>query len=181
MSGFADYEPEADRQALGVEVRTRAAEKADLEACARLIVARTGGSVDGRRRRLLGDLQDPRRYSAVACVGDEVVGYGGVIWHETTPADPPRMAPTGYYLVGLIVSPDWRRHGIGELLTVERMRWTAERADTIHYFANLANGPTLDLHEHLGFTEITRDFTFPGNPLKPGTGVLLRAPLKKHH
>jgi ribosomal protein S18 acetylase RimI-like enzyme len=91
------------------------------------------------------------------------------------------MAPTGFYLVGLIVSPAWRRHGIGELLTVERMRWTAERADTIHYFANLANGPTLDLHKQLGFTELTRDFTFPGNPLKPGTGVLLQAPLKKHH
>ncbi|WP_406054852.1 GNAT family N-acetyltransferase [Kribbella sp. NBC_00889] len=181
MSGFADYEPETDRRALGAEVQTRPAKEADLDACARLIVARTGGSVDGRRRRLLGDLQDPRRYSAVACVSDEVVGYGGVIWHEATSADPPTTAPTGYYLVGLIVSPAWRRHGIGELLTIERMRWTAERADTIHYFANLANGPTLDLHARLGFTELTRDFTFPGNPLKPGTGVLLRAALTKDH
>jgi ribosomal protein S18 acetylase RimI-like enzyme len=180
MSVFAEYEPGTERRALGAEVGTRGAEEADLDACARLIVARTDGSVDGRRRRLLGDLQDPQRYSAVACVGDEVVGYGGVMWHELTSADPPTTAPTGYYLVGLIVSPDWRRHGIGELLTVERMRWTAERADTIHYFANLANGATLDLHERLGFTEITRDFTFPGNPLKPGTGVLLRATLTKH-
>lgn len=177
MSGFAEYEPGADRRTPGTAVRVRPAEAADLEACARLIVARTGGSVDGRRRRLLGDLQDSRRYSAVASAGDEVVGYGGVIWHEPSPADPPTVAPAGYYLVGLIVSPGWRRHGIGELLTRERLRWTAERADEIYYFANLANGATLDLHADLGFTEVTRDFTFPGNPLKPGTGVLLRAPL----
>lgn len=57
------------------------------------------------------------------------------------------------------------------------MRWTAERADEIYCFANLANRPTLDLHERLRFEEVTRDFSFPGAPLEPGTCVLLRAPL----
>lgn len=32
-------------------------------------------------------------------------------------------------------------------------------------------------YERFGFEEVTRDFTFPGAPLQPGTGVLLRAPL----
>ena len=68
-------------------------------------------------------------------------------------------------------------NGIGELLTTERIRWTAERSDAVYYFANLANGPILDLHQSFGFTEVTRDFTFPRAPLKPGTGVLLRAEL----
>jgi ribosomal protein S18 acetylase RimI-like enzyme len=150
---------------------------ADLDVCAQLIVSRTGGSADERRVRLQADLDDPTRYSVVACVDDQVIGYAAVIRHELSPDDPPTTAPTGYYLIGLIVSPDWRRHGIGELLTTERLRWTAERADDVYYFANLANGAILDLHERFGFTEVTRDFIFPRAPLKPGTCVLLRAEL----
>ncbi len=177
MSGFADYQPDVDRQPTGAAITVRPAELADLEACGRLIVSRSGGSVEARTHRLMAEVREPDRYAAVACAGDEVIGYGGVIHHEISPGDPSDVAPSGYYLVGLIVAPAWRRHGIGEQLTVDRMRWTADRADAIYYFANLANGATLDLHHSLGFTEVTRDFTFPGDPLQPGTGVLLRADL----
>jgi ribosomal protein S18 acetylase RimI-like enzyme len=178
VSGFADYQPDVDRQSPRAAVAVRPAQLSDLEASARLIVSRTGGSVEARTHRLMADLRDPERYAAVACADDEVIGYGGVIHHQVSPEDPPDTAPTGYYLVGLIVARDRRRRGIGELLTVERMRWTADRADSVYYFANLANGATLDLHNRLGFTELTRDFSFPGDPLQPGTGVLLRAGLR---
>jgi len=175
VTNFAEYAPDAGRQVLDTPIEIRPMGADDLDACAELIVSRTGGPVAERRTRLLSDLNDPTRYSVVACVGTEVVGYAAVIHHEVSPDDPRTTAPTGYYLVGLIVSPNWRRHGIGELLTTERIRWTAERSDTVYYFANLANGPILDLHQSFGFTEVTRDFTFPRAPLKPGTGVLLRA------
>lgn len=69
------------------------------------------------------------------------------------------------------------RHWIGELLTVDRMRWTAERAAAVWYFANVANGATFDLYRRFRFVEVTRDFTFPNAPLAPSTGVLLRATL----
>ncbi|MER7247096.1 GNAT family N-acetyltransferase [Kribbella sp. NPDC000426] len=175
MSGFAEYQPGVGRQA--VEVGVRPAVPADLQACAELIVTRTGGSAAERRNRLHADLEDPERYIAVAVVGDEVVGYGGVIHHELSPADPPTTAPTGYYLIGLIVSPDRRRSGIGELLTRDRIRWVTERAGEVYTFVNLSNGAIRDLHENFGFTEVTRDFVFPGAPLEPGTCVLLRAGL----
>jgi ribosomal protein S18 acetylase RimI-like enzyme len=177
VSNFADYRPEAGRREPSRQVEVRPARDEDLEACARLIVSRTGGSAAERLERLQGDLRNPDRYTAVACVDGQVIGYGAVIHHVLSPTDPPKTAPTGYYLVGLIVSPEWRRHGIGELLTEDRLRWTARRADAIYYFANLANGAILDLHQRFGFTELTRDFTFPKAPLEPGTGVLLRAPL----
>lgn len=177
MSTFAEYEPDAGRQAPDSPVVIRPMAAYDLDACAQLIVSRTGGPAAERKDRLLSDLHDPTRYSIVACVETDVVGYAAVIHHEVSPDDPPTTAPTGYYLVGLIVSPDWRRHGIGELLTTERIRWTAERANAVYYFANVANAPILDLHESFGFTEVTRDFTFPRAPLKPGTGILLRAEL----
>jgi ribosomal protein S18 acetylase RimI-like enzyme len=128
---------------------------------------------------LEGDLADPEPYTVVADVGGEVAGYGAVIPHAISPEDPPTTAPDGYYLIGLIVSPRWRRHGIGELLTRERMRWTAERANEIYTFVNLSNGAILDLSKRFGFTEVTRDFTFPNAPLKPGTCVLLRAALQQ--
>lgn len=176
MSGFAAYEPGVARQAVDVVVRPAVA--ADLTACAELIVTRTGGPVEQRRQRLEDDLANPERYTVVAEIDGGVVGYGAVIRHQLSPADPPNTAPDGYYLIGLIIAPDRRRHGIGELLTRERMRWTAERADEIYYFANVANGAILDLNGSFGFTEVTRDFTFPNAPLKPGTCVLLRAALR---
>jgi ribosomal protein S18 acetylase RimI-like enzyme len=175
MTGFAEYRPGVARQAVDVVIRP--AVDADLTRCAELIVSRTGGPVDVRRARLVADLEHPDKYTVVAEIDGEVVGYALVLRHQLSPTDPPNTAPDGYYLIGLIVSPDWRRYGIGDLLTTERMRWTAERADEIYYFANLENGATLDLHQRFGFTEVTRDFTFPNAPLKPGTCVLLRAPL----
>jgi ribosomal protein S18 acetylase RimI-like enzyme len=175
MGGFAEYRPDAARQAVDVQVRP--AVRADLTTCAELIVTRTGGSVDERLRRLEADLADADRHTVVAEIGGEVVGYGAVIRHQVSPVDPPNTAPDGYYLIGLIISPERRRHGIGELLTRERMCWTSERADEIYTFVNLANGAVRDLHERFGFTEVTRDFTFPNAPLQPGTCVLLRAAL----
>lgn len=177
MNGFAAYDPKSTRKPAESAISVRPALPADLAVCAELIVSRTGGSAEERRQRLLDDLERPDRYVAVACAGTEVVGYGGVFHYELRPDYP--TAPTGYYLVGLIVAAGWRRHGIGELLTVERIRWTAERADEIFYFANLANGATLDLHQRLGFSEVTRDFTFPNAPMTTGTGVLLKAPLSR--
>jgi ribosomal protein S18 acetylase RimI-like enzyme len=150
---------------------------ADLAVCAELIVTRTGGPAERRRQLLLADLEQPDRYVAVACADSEVVGYGGVFHHQFTPEHP--AAPTGYYLIGLIVAPAWRRYGIGELLTLDRVRWVAERTDEVFYFANIANDATLDLHQRLGFSEVTRDFTFPKAPMAPGAGVLLRASISR--
>ncbi|MDX2970815.1 GNAT family N-acetyltransferase [Kribbella solani] len=166
-----------ERLSVEVRVRVRAGVRADLEACAGLIVSRAGGSAADRRTRLVADLEDPERYIAVAEVDGEVVGYGGVIRHDLSPDDPPATAPSGYYLIGLIVAPNWRRHGIGDELTKDRMRWIAERADAAYTFVNVGNGAILDLHQRFRFTELTRDFTFPGAPLQPGTCVLLRADL----
>ncbi|MFI5707225.1 GNAT family N-acetyltransferase [Kribbella sp. NPDC051620] len=177
MNGFAPYDPDSTRRPAESAISVRPAVAGDLAVCAELIVSRTGGPVGKRQAMLVDDLERDDRYVAVACAGSEVVGYGGVFHHELTPEHP--AAPTGYYLVGLIVAPAWRRYGIGEQLTLERMRWTAERAAEIYYFANIANGATLDLHERLGFTEVTRDFTFPKAPMAPGAGVLLKASLSR--
>ncbi|TDU84082.1 ribosomal protein S18 acetylase RimI-like enzyme [Kribbella voronezhensis] len=177
MKGFAEYRPDEARRPADAVISVRGALSGDLEACARLIVTRTGGSASERRERLLGDLENPDRYVAVACADEKVIGYGGVIRHEALPGMPADTAPSGYYLIGLIVAPEWRRHGIGDLLTADRLRWTAERADEVYTFVNLSNAAILDLHQRFRFEEVTRTFSFPNAPLEAGTCVLLRAPL----
>lgn len=177
-STFAEYDPAAGQRApTPSSVLVRPATPADLAVCAALIVSRTGGDPAQREQRLLDELGKPERHHCVADSNGEVVGYAGVMAHAPSALSEPDVAPAGYYLIGLIIDSRWRRRGIGELLTVARMDWVRQRAAEVWYFASLANGATLDLHERLGFQEVSRAFSFPGSPLRAGTGVLLRAPL----
>ncbi|MEP7020860.1 MAG: GNAT family N-acetyltransferase [Pseudonocardiales bacterium] len=176
--GFAEYEPAArpaQRPTPPVQVRALAA--TDVTDCATLIASRGGGDPGLSADKLRRDLAHPDRHLFVAVSGDDVVGYGAVIRHEPTPADPPDTAPAGYYLVGLMIASHWRRRGIGALLTTTRMTFVRRHADEVWCFANIANTAVLDLQRHLGFAEVTRQFSFPGAPLTPGTTVLLRASL----
>ena len=173
--GYARYQPGGTRRRLTAPVTIRPPHEGDLDACAALIVARSGGDVHARRRRLATDLTDPGQYLAIAAVGREVVGFGQVMSFTAGPQPQSDVAPDGYYLVGLIVASDWRRHGIGERLTEARMDWVARRAHVVWAFANAANGPTLDLHRRLGFVEVTHSFTYPGVTFDGGVGVLLCA------
>src|SRR5581483_7229910 len=90
-----------------------------------------------------------------------------------------RTAPAGYYLTGVLVAPAHRRLGVGEQLTRARMGWAAERAEEMWYFTNAGNRASLRLHEALGFTEVTRDFVFPGVTFTGGVGVLCRTELAR--
>ncbi|PZS30630.1 MAG: N-acetyltransferase [Pseudonocardiales bacterium] len=177
--GFADYEPTArpaKKPTSPVQVHRLTA--TDVTACAALIASRGGGDPDVSADKLRRDLAHPDRHLFVAASGEDIVGYGAVIRHEPTPVDPPDTAPAGYYLVGLMIASHWRRRGIGELLTTSRMTWVRQHTDEVWCFANIANAAVLDLQRRLGFAEVTRQFSFPGAPLAPGTAVLLRAPLR---
>lgn len=95
MNGFADYRPDESRRDASTPITIRGALSDDLEVCAQLIVTRTGGSAAARRERLLADLENPDRYIAVACAGDQVIGYGGVNRHDLSPGMPADTAPSG--------------------------------------------------------------------------------------
>jgi ribosomal protein S18 acetylase RimI-like enzyme len=135
-----------------------------------------GGDVLARRDWFEGQVDSPGAFLLVAEVAGKVVGYGRVVHHPGSEGCPP-----GCYLVGLVVSPTFRRHGIGRELTISRLRWVAERASEVFYFANERNRATIDLHAALGFREMTGDFTFPGVTFLGGRGVLFRAELVPNH
>ncbi|MCI0746907.1 MAG: GNAT family N-acetyltransferase [Verrucomicrobia subdivision 3 bacterium] len=89
------------------------------------------------------------------------------------PNDAPlNSAPEGWYLLGLVVVPEYRRRGVGFQLTKTRLGWIATRSATAYYFANAKNRVSIALHSRLGFRELTRDFSFPGAEFDGGTGVL---------
>lgn len=176
-NGFAEYDPaaRAPRQT-PPPVQVRELTTADVTTCAALIASRGGGDPDVAAGRLRRDLDHPDRHLFVAASGDDVVGYGAVVRHVPSQTDPSDTAPAGYYLVGLMISPRWRRRGIGEVLTTTRIAWVRQHADEVWCFANLANTAVRDLQRRLGFEEVTREFSFPGAPLTPGEVVLLRLP-----
>jgi ribosomal protein S18 acetylase RimI-like enzyme len=178
--GFAAYRPRIARERPGTSLAIiREPATTDLAACAAMIVSRTGGDLDARRERLASELANDDHHLLVAAVDHEVVGFGQVMPFIAQPKAPANVAPDGYYLVGLIVAPAWRRRGIGEHLTTARIAWVAQRADAVWYFANAGNGATLDLHHQLGFVEVSRQFTFPGVTFPGGNAALLRAQLSR--
>jgi ribosomal protein S18 acetylase RimI-like enzyme len=177
-SGFAAYQPRTGHDRSGTRSAViREPLPSELAACAAMIVSRAGGDVDARHDRLAADLAHEDHLLLVAVEGPQVVGFGEVMHFVAPPDAPSDTAPDGYYLAGLFVAPGWRRRGIGELLTTARMAWVARRADTVWYFANGGNGATLDLHQRLGFVEVTRRFAVPGVTFANDDGVLLRARL----
>lgn len=90
-----------------------------------------------------------------------MVAYGRVVLFEPGPAavDP---APSGWYLLGLVVDQAWRRRGIGEALTTARMAWVATRADRIYYFTAHENRVSQELHRRLGFLPLDGVWVPPG-------------------
>ncbi len=155
----------------------RPAVAADVPFCAAMLVVRDGGSLRARMDLFRQDLDDPDRYVTVAEVGGAVIGYGRTMRFQPEADAPAGVAPAGYYLSGLYVTPTWRRNGVGEALTRHRMAWVAERAPEVWYFANARNDTSIRLHQRLGFAEVTRDFVFPGVTFSNGQGVLFRARL----
>jgi ribosomal protein S18 acetylase RimI-like enzyme len=157
---FARWSPQATRQQAEFIVRLGAGR--DVEACIRLVAAMGAGEEDAWRRTLTRTVRDGRRRALfVAEVRGEVVGHGRVVFAEADP-EAPAAAPSGWYLLGLVVDRAWRRRGIGEALTRARMAWVAERAERLYYFTQHENRASQALHDRLGFVKLPGTWTPPG-------------------
>lgn len=166
---FAPFAPEAHGTSLDAVVRP--AVSADLDACARLSHARNGGDPDAWFGRLAMDLDDPEAHLVVAEVDGTVAGHATARWLSFD-AELARNVTDGWYLTGLLVSPEHRRRGLGRRLVDARLEWLGSRAERVWYFANGRNAASIVLHEQFGFRELTRDFIVPGVDFGKGGGVL---------
>lgn len=178
MSAFAAYEPGRPADAAAPTVPVRRGTVDDVPGCLELVASVLGLDPVSWTRSLTASATDQERMLHVAQDAGRIVGYARSA-EFAPPADAPaNAAPAGWYLLGLVVDPAYRRRGIGRALTEARMAAIAERADAVWYFANARNRASLDLHSDLGFVEVTRDFWFPDLAFDGGVSVLARAPLR---
>ena len=172
---FATYEPDrpGGRRAAPT---IRSATDSDVTAIARLAHEREGGALPDQLRAIEAQASGSDRLQLfVATLTDQVVAFGRLAYFVPDDDAPANTVPEGWLFAGLIVDPRYRRRSIGLALTEHRLQWLTGRAAHAHYFANAENQPTIDLHEKLGFVEVTRDFTFPGVSFSGrGVGVLFR-------
>jgi ribosomal protein S18 acetylase RimI-like enzyme len=161
-------------------VLVRPAEQRDAGGVAALFVECDGGAVEPHRegfaRAVAG--MGGTEFLLVAEAGGRIVGFGRSRRFERPPACPADVAPGGWYLLGVQVSPDFRRARIGTALTRVRLRWIARRADEAFYFTQAENRASILLHRHLGFREIARDLEFPGAPAGPDARLFFRLDLR---
>ncbi|HEX4213614.1 MAG TPA: GNAT family N-acetyltransferase [Candidatus Dormibacteraeota bacterium] len=172
MAEFARYRPRRRASGAG-SIDVRVAETGDAGAIAAIHAGREGVEIEVSRRRVDGWLASPGSVVLVGEVSGTVAAYGRAARLEG------EGCPEGWYLAGLVVSPRFRRHGIGRALTIARLELVAERADEAFYFANERNRATIDLHSALGFSELTREFTVPGVSFEGGAGILFRIDLDR--
>jgi ribosomal protein S18 acetylase RimI-like enzyme len=175
---FADYRPDDDRSPAPPHLVVRPAAGADCTSIAAIERERDGevdvADADARCRT---QVADPNVCLVVAVVDTEICGFGRAGRFEPPADAPTNSAPAGWYLLGVIVRDPWRRRGIGRRLTEARLAWLAERGAEAFYFVNARNRASIDLHEELGFLELTRDFSFPGATFDGGVGSLGRIDL----
>jgi len=126
---------------------------------------------------LADDLSALDRLLVVAEDAGRIICYGRAMHFRRAADAPADSVPTGYYLVGLVVDASCRRSGVGSELTRARLAWISGRATEAWYFANARNTASIALHVHLGFREVTREFSFPGLSFDGSEGILYRASL----
>lgn len=126
----------------------------DVRACAQLIAAHESDDVDAWQRRFEAAFKDVNRSFIVALAGEEVVGYGHTALHVRADDSDHDATPTGYFLSGLLVSPEYRRHRIGTRLTIARLEMLRGLTDVVYYVADPENIATIEMHTRLGFNQL---------------------------
>jgi ribosomal protein S18 acetylase RimI-like enzyme len=174
----SDAEPAEPLENLWV----RAAVPADADAIAALAFEREGGVLEEHRNGAERELASGRSDNLllVAEVEGCRVGFARARYFEHPVEPPAGLAPQGWYLLGVIVTPPFRRRGIATELTRRRLEWIAQHTTEAFYFVNARNRASIELHEHFGFVELTRDFTFPKVSFTGGVGILYRTDLSTH-
>ncbi len=181
MKKFADYAPRKNH--FGGQKKTehpliREVCLDDAQRLAAIVCERDGGSLQTHLERFRDEIENKlyprRRVLFVAIVDDILAGFARAGYVEMPEDAPGNKAPDGYYLLGVIIKPEYRRRGIAAELTRKRLAWIRQYADTVYYFCNAQNRVSIDLHAALGFQKLTEDFYFPGVRFEGGKGVLFR-------
>lgn len=110
----------------------------------------------------------------VAEVNGEIVGFGRSILYDLNKIIVPHKAPSGWYLMGVIVNEEFRRRGIGQVLTQIRIEEISKISNEVFYIVNAENKSSIKLHEKIGFEIIDEGAGFLKVTFSGGKGYLCR-------
>jgi ribosomal protein S18 acetylase RimI-like enzyme len=168
MSFFAKYEKKSTGSSslVGKGLVIRDCKYPDLSEAAKIQCEREGGELTHHQIKLKAFLEksnDPLKANfKVAELNKKIIGLGKSEYIIPPENAPQNCIPEGWYLSGVIVSPGYRRLGIGLELTKARIDWLFRKTDTVYYFANSKNKVSIELHTKLGFKENARNIWAPG-------------------
>ncbi len=181
MSEMADYEPRPPGTPdlpSPADLAIRMARSADAAAIASISAEREGHDAVTIQPRIEGELSLPefgdRLGVWVATAGPDVLGFGRARWDDQAEGTGPRAVPAGWYLMGVVVRPAWRRRGVGRALLQARLAWVAERADRVYAVTSEHNRVSQTLLEGAGFVVVGRNVTHPRITFNKGVGLLLQ-------
>ena len=170
MARFAEFQSRPS--VVDVVVEIAPIMSTDTEVCAQLAANREGMDLSVWSLHFRRLLDDPSEMVLVARLEESVVGYGKASFLEPSQQGG-HGASEGWCLTGLGVDPRARRRGVGRQLVQARLdALAALGVHQVWYFANARNRVSLELHSHLGFREISRDFSIPGVVFEGGVGVM---------
>ncbi len=101
---------------------------------------------------------------------EKVIGYSHIEYcdfgREEFKQYKDHNTPSGWYLLGLGVYPEYRRLGIGTKLTEVRMRWAKDNSDEkkVYFYTNPKNVTSQRFHEVMGFKRIEGEWFFKDRP-----------------
>jgi len=183
MNSFAEFEPQV-RSSLNYHVQLMPANISHVQGIARLMAGWNQTKIESIAANLEKSFSEPEANQGcvqmfVALDDYAVVGYGKCQWLELSSMEGAFNMPDGWYLMGVIVDPLYRRQGIGRRLCEARLRWIKQQSNIAYYYVNALNEVSIRLHQHLGFQEVTRDFGFPGLAFSEGqSGILFKSTLQ---
>lgn len=133
----------------------RMAREKDAVAIGKLIHDEYGHHEETYIRRTISDMRNSKgRMVCVSTVEGIIVGYARCRLFEE--AKYPYNGEFGWYLMGMVVHPNFRKRGIGKKLIEFRINWLRSKTKEIFYITNSRNTPSIQSHDSFGFKEIAR-------------------------
>jgi len=186
MAFFVEYEPECKRDPKEFydkyDLYLRQSVFEDYIEAAKITTVREGEDADHdknleRFKEQFGKRSGTNEYFIAYIVDrtdpeafEKVIGYSHVEYCDFTSEEYKQYTdhntPSGWYLLGLGVYPEYRRLGIGTKLTEIRLKWAKDHSETkkVYFYTNPRNVTSQEFHKEMGFKRMEGEWFFKDRP-----------------
>jgi ribosomal protein S18 acetylase RimI-like enzyme len=175
------FNPNEISKAYPENLQFRLADHSDIEKIFHLMSLRNPNSDKNellkKTKREVEEWSDGKQYGLfVSVLNDEVIGFCRYYHSDGIPEERRRYpAPAGFYAMGTMVDPHWRRHSIARFLSMKRMEWLKGLgAENIFSIVSVENLSSIKMHLSFGYEEIARAPGFLNICFENAEGILFR-------